>query len=189
MAAHTRTKEPSLATHVALLRGINVGGRNMIVMKLLVEIFKQAGAASVTTYIQSGNVLFAPEPSASPEAVANRVRRAIRQQLGFEPAIVVRSAEDMMRVGRQHPFDARSSDGRGLYVGFLDARPDAAAVKSLNPARSPGDQLEVRGLEIYLRYAASKTKLTNTYIDGTLGVTSTMRNWNTVCKLAEMLRG
>ncbi len=177
------------ATHVALLRGVNVGGRNMIAMGVLAEMFEWAGAREVATYIQTGNVLFAPAGVESPEAIANRVRGEIKKRLGFEPVIVVRRGKDMWRVATRHPFESEAGDGKGLYVGFFDARLTTAAVRALDPERSPGDRFEVRGLEIYLLYMASKTKLTNAYIDSTLGLTSTMRNWNTVRRLAEMLRG
>jgi uncharacterized protein (DUF1697 family) len=76
-----------------------------------------------------------------------------------------------------------------LHVMFLTATPDRAVVKKLDPDRSPGDDYQVIGREIYLRLPAgmARTKLTNTYFDTKLGVTSTARNWRTTTKLLELL--
>jgi uncharacterized protein (DUF1697 family) len=75
-----------------------------------------------------------------------------------------------------------------LHVAFLAEKPDARRVAALDPARSPGDSFKVRGREVYLYLAngAGKTKLSNGYLESTLGTTSTMRNWRTVLKLSEM---
>lgn len=180
-------REPKRSTHVALLRGVNVGGKNKIAMGMLAGEFEKAGASAVRTYIQSGNVLFSPGPRRTPARIADAVGVAIERQLGFKPVIVVRTAAETCRVSTAHPLAAKARGGKGLYVGFLDRRPTAASVMRLDPDRSPGDEFEVRGAEIFLLYSAAKTRLTNTYIDNTLGVTSTMRNWRTVCMLAEML--
>ena len=156
--------------YVALLRGINVGGKNMVPMPKLVKLFEKAGARDISTYIQSGNVLF--ESSA---AIAKKLPAAIGMPC------VVRTADEWRAL--EHPFDAPPNL---LHVVFLADRADASV---LDPARSPPDRFEVRGREIYLLCPGGigKSKLTTTYFDSKLGTTSTIRNWNTVCALRSLL--
>jgi uncharacterized protein (DUF1697 family) len=173
--------------HIALLRGINVGGHNRVPMATLREMFVEAGATEVATYIQSGNVVFAaPAKRAGPIAAA--VRAAITEQLGLAVPLVVRSAAAMAKVARAHPFADRVPDPKFLMVAFLDAKPSASKVAALDPNRSPNDRFEVRGADVYLAYpnGSGRSKLDAAWLDRSLGVVSTTRNWLTVHKLVEM---
>ena len=156
--------------YVALLRGINVGGKNMVAMPKLVKLFEKAGARDVSTYIQSGNVLF--EATA---AVAKKLPAAIGMPC------VLRTADEWRALA--HPFDAPA---KFLHVVFLADKRDASV---LDPARSPPDRFEVHGREIYLHCpnGIGNSKLTTTYFDSKLGTTTTIRNWNTVCALRSLL--
>jgi len=175
---------------VALLRGINVGGRHMLPMPALASMFVEAGAADVRTYMQSGNVVF----SAS-RAIAQRIPRVISQQVlqrfGFEPHVIMRTGTDIARIAADHPFLTRGADMRTLHVGFLDEAPHARLIAALDPERSPGDRFAVRGSEIYLhlRNGAGKSKLTYAHFEKTVKTWATFRNWRTVLTLAEMMCG
>ena len=175
------------STHLALLRGINVGGKNMLPMKDLAAFFQEAGGKDVRTYIQSGNVLFnATERNASriPELVTVRVGK----RFGFEPPIVVRSAAEVAAVVEANPYP-KAVETDGLYVRFLADDPGAAMVKALDPKRSHPDVYSVIGREIYMNLltGAAKTKLTNAYFDSKLATISTSRNWRTTTKLLAMM--
>ena len=176
------------APYVALLRGINVGGRNRLPMAALAGIFTHAGCANVRTYIQSGNVLFIAAP-----ALANRipdlVSQQIREQFGLESPVIVRTADELGRVAAGNPFLRSVAARDALFVAFLEQVPHARRVAALDPDRSPGDAFEVVGREIYLHLpnGAARTKLTNRYLDATLGTVSTVRNWRTVSRLVEMM--
>jgi len=172
---------------VALLRGINVGGKNLLPMKALAEIFAKAGSSDVKTYIQSGNVVFR---SGNPRLVAAAVGVEIAARFGFQPPVVVRSATEMGRVIAQNPFLARGIDTAWLHVMFLADEPTREMVAGLDRARSAGDEFAVVGREIYLHlpHGAAKTKLTNAYFDSKLKTVGTQRNWRTVLTLAEMTR-
>ncbi|MCU1277812.1 MAG: hypothetical protein JWM53_1358 [bacterium] len=175
--------------YVTLLRGINVGGKNMLPMKELAAIFAAAGASDVSTYIQSGNVLFtATAAVASKLAAATQKRIAARY--GFQVPVVIRSADEIAAVARNNPFLDAGADFAILAVMFLADKPSPRAVGALDPQRSPPDELVVRGREIYLRCpnTFAKTKLTNAWLDSKLETTSTARNWRTVLKLDELLR-
>jgi uncharacterized protein (DUF1697 family) len=159
-----------MARYIALLRGINVGGKNRLAMPKLVQLFELAGAADVRTYIQSGNVVFG-----ATAAVVKRLPAAVGMPM------VVRTAAQWRALA--HPFDAPREQ---LHVVFLAEPADPAR---LDPLRSLPDRFEVGGREIYLHCpnGIGQSKLTTAYFDRQLTTTSTIRNWNTVCALGELL--
>jgi uncharacterized protein (DUF1697 family) len=184
MAARGRSR-----AHVALLRGINVGGNNMLPMKDLSAMFEAAGCSAVRTYIQSGNVLFQATDDVA-GAVPARVGKAIRARFGYEVPVVLRTADEIGAVLRKNPFLARGDGPDRLYVAFLSADPHPDRVAALDPGRSPPDELAVVGRDVYLRLlnGGGRSKITNAYLDATLAAVSTIRNWRTVEKLAELSR-
>ncbi|MEZ6234113.1 MAG: DUF1697 domain-containing protein [Phycisphaerales bacterium] len=175
-------------SHIALLRGINVGGKNRVTMAALVRLFEAAGGTDVRTYIQSGNVLFTSPPDRA-VAVAEAVERGLEADLGVPSPVIVRSARALRRVIDACPFG--DAEPTHLHVMFLRDAPTKQAIAALDPDRSPPDEFIVRGSEIYLRLpkGAARSKLTNSYVDRTLGTVSTARNWRTVRTLAEMAEG
>ncbi len=173
--------------YVALLRGINVGGKHVVPMKELVAAFEAAGCEDVRTYVQSGNVCFAAGAAVA-KAAGARVTAAIGKSRGFAPPVVLRSATEIATVFRANPFLASGAPPEQLYVAFLAKAPTKAQVASLDPARSPPDEVVVRGADAYLRLpnGAGRTKLTSAYLDAKLGTISTARNWRTVTALVAM---
>ena len=173
--------------YVALLRGVNVGGKNKLPMADLRDILAEAGCAAVETYIQSGNVVFRAALDLA-EQVPEIVTRCIHRRFGYETAVVVRSREEMQQVVASNPFDT-SGDPRFLHVAFLENTPGADAVSRLDPERSPPDAFAVRGRNVYLHYpnGVARSKLTNEYLAARLQTVSTMRSWRTVLKLLEMV--
>lgn len=176
--------------YVALLRGINVGGKNKLPMKELVEIFERIGCSGVRTYIQSGNVIYSAPRKLVP-AVPRSVADAIAERLGHEVPVVTRSAAELSDVAKNNPLLGPGVDPHLLHVAFLASRPGAARVRALDPDRSPPDEFAVRGREIYLRCpnGMARTRLTNAYFDARLATASTVRNWRTVLKLVELTKG
>lgn len=173
--------------YVALLRGVNVGGRNALRMDALARIFERDGCAEVRTYIQSGNVVFRCA-DAHVDGLADRIRSAIKAEADVDSPVVLRSAEDLGRIVDENPFLKRGEDERALHVSFMADAPDPDAVAALDPDRSPGDEYVVAGSEIYLFLpnGAARTKLTAAYFDKRLDTVTTQRNWRTVRKLVEM---
>lgn len=172
---------------LALLRGINVGGKNMLPMKALAEIFVAAGCTEVRTYIQSGNVVFRPGRKSDLGAV---VRAGIEARFGLKVPVIVRSAEELLEAGAGNPLLKAGVDEAWLHVMFLEDEPTAAMVAGLDAKRSTPDEFVVRGREVYLHLpnGAAKTKLTNAYFDAKLKTVGTQRNWRTVMTLTEMMR-
>ncbi len=176
--------------HVALLRGINVGGKNKLPMKDLTELFVDAGCSRVETYIQSGNVVF-EAPDVVLKGLPEAISAAILDRFRYTVPVIVRSATQMAGVVESNPFLRTEPPENQLHVYFLVETPGAAAVESLDPDRSPPDEFAVKGQEVYLRLpnGMGRTKLTNAYFDSKLDSTSTARNWKTVRQLAAMSAG
>jgi uncharacterized protein (DUF1697 family) len=176
--------------YVALLRGVNVGGKNKLPMKDLAAMFGEEGCSDVVSYIQSGNVVFRATDACAgriPAAIA----KAVADRLDFRAPVVMRTAGELRGVARGNPFLRAGAEAESLHVVFLADRPSPARVATLDPKRSPPDAFEVVGREIYLRCpnGVGRSKLTNAYFDAKLATTSTMRNWRTVEKLVEMTGG
>jgi len=177
-----------MPSHLALLRGINVGGKNKLPMATLVRFFEELGCENVRTLIQSGNVVFDAGPRQL-GGLAAKVSSRIEQDLGLSVPVQLRSAGELRKALRVHPLAGAGVDEGALHVGFLAERPSAARVRKLDPERSPGDRFRVVGREIYLLCpnGVARSKLTNAYFDALLGTVSTFRNWRTANKLLAML--
>jgi len=179
-----------MTTHVALLRAINVGGRNSLPMKTLALMFEELGCKNVRTYIQSGNVVF-DASDALARRVPKAIHAAIEQQCGFSVPVVTRSQVELDKVANGHAFAKRVKDTKLLHVAFLAEIPSADRIALLDPKRSPPDELKVIGRDIHLLMpkGVGSSKLTNVYFDAKLATVSTLRNFATIQKLCEMCGG
>lgn len=165
---------------VALLRGINLGARNKVRMAELRQVFEDAGARSVRTYIQSGNVLFEqPKPDAA------KLERAIAKAFGVESTVVLRSFTDIRRLAGAHPF---GRDTANSFVAFLAKKPTKARLMTLDELDVGRDKFEIVRSDVLLRFPRGyqSATLTGAVIEKHLGVPATVRNWRTVAKLAEL---
>jgi uncharacterized protein (DUF1697 family) len=174
-------------SYVALLRGVNVGGKNMLPMTELAGMFVAAGCADVTTYIQSGNVVFRADAKTA-AGLDSLIASLVQERFGLRVPVVLRTAAQMKAVIRGNPF-LKAGASEEVYVCFLKDLPSADRVAGLDAGRSAPDEFTVIGREIYMRLVkgVSGTKLTNAYFDSKLKTVSTMRNWRTVLKLAELV--
>src|SRR5215212_5082162 len=107
-----------MKTYIALFRGINVGGNNMLAMKDLVATLENVGVQDVATYIRSGNAVFRSEET-NASLLADRIRSAIEESHGFEPRVLLLGSEEMERVVRSNPFPEAESEPKTLHVYFL----------------------------------------------------------------------
>lgn len=176
--------------HVALLRGINVGGKNKLPMKDLSAIFLAAGCMSAETYIQSGNVVCEAHATLARKLPA-LVAKAILERFGYRIPVVMRSAAELEDVARSNPFLTAGADADALHVAFLADVPTTDNVARLDPRRSFPDEFAVRGRDIYLLLpnGVARTKLTNAYFDAKLSSVSTLRNWRTLLEIVGRTRG
>lgn len=173
---------------LALLRGINVGGRNVVNMAALREALETGGFGRPETYIQSGNVIF-DTPDRDEAATASRISETIRDSFGLEVPVVLRALDELRSAVTRNPFGGEMPDHGKPHVVFLSAEPARHGAERLDPGRSPGDQFVLSGREIFVRYAAGAgtSKLTTDYFERTLGVTATARNVPTVERLIERM--
>jgi uncharacterized protein (DUF1697 family) len=175
-----------MATYVAMLRGINVGGRAKVAMAELRQLFADLGHTDVQTYIQSGNVVFATR--AARERVAVDLEQRIGADLGVDVTVVLRTAQDLARIVAKNPFVGRGADPSTLHVTFLAGAAGSGAAGRLDAPDAGPDELIVAGRDVYLHCpnGYGRTKLNNTFIERRLGARATTRNWRTVTKLLEL---
>ena len=179
-----------MTTHVALLRGINLGPKNKVPKQTLLDVFEEAGAADARTYIQSGNVLFQAGDDLADD-IATAVSAAILERLGLTVPVVIRSVAGLRRTIAANPFVAAGVPPDQLHVMFLSARPAPESVAGLDPARGAPDAFAVidRAVYLHLPNGAARSKLTNDWFDRRLGVVSTSRNWRTTLTLLGLCEG
>lgn len=186
-------------THVALLRGVNVVGRNRISMPALRQAVESLGHGGVITYIQSGNVLFAARrPDAADREIAAGLEAVIAERTGVRAAVIVLRKEELRRALDGNPF-AEVSDHRRLHAVFLGEPPDAAGLAAVAAAvgrareRGSPDDARVVGRVLYLStpegFARSvlRVELDRRGARSTPMHAGTARNWATVLALADLM--
>lgn len=170
-----------MADWVALLRAVNLAGRNRVPMADLRRVFEEAGCESVRTYIQSGNVLF---EHAGPDRAA--LERALKGAFGFEIVVVLRKASQLRKLAASHPFGQDTSKS---HVAFLAEEPARDRLDGLADLDAGADRFAPVGPDIALHYpnGHSGAKLTAARLEKHLGVPLTVRNWRTVSALVAMI--
>lgn len=171
---------------VALFRGINVGGRNLLPMAHLKVLLGQLGASDVKTYIQSGNVVFR-HADAEPDALALRITHAVKKSCGFAPHVLLLTRKQLQQAVAGNPFIQATAEPARLHVLFLatvPARPDLAA---LHQAKAASESFRLSGRCCYLHTpdGLASSKLAER-AERLLGVAATARNWRTVNRLLEL---
>lgn len=168
-------------TYVALLRGINVGGKRKIAMSALANCLSSNGFNNVSTYIQSGNVVFShPDQS----DLCSRLQKIILEFAGFEVPVILRTAAEFKEVVDNNPFP--DTQATKLHVGFLSEPPCSTALSEIESSKWESEACVVTGREAYLYLPdgmgrakmPSRLKFLNS---------ATIRNWNTVSTLASMV--
>jgi uncharacterized protein (DUF1697 family) len=172
--------------YVALFRGINVGGRNALPMKGLVEILQDLGLRSVKTYIQSGNAVFV-SPGKDASQLSIKISREVKKRYGFEPHVLLLELDDIERAVSRNPFPDAATDSRALHAGFLAFIPEKPNLERLESLKSAGERFHIIDKVFYLHApeGIGKSKLAAN-AERLLGVPMTDRNWKTVCKIREM---
>ncbi len=175
-----------MGTYVAMLRSINVGGRNRVAMADLRALVTSLGFADVATYLQSGNVVCSGR--GGPRAVARTIAGGIEETFGMAVPVVVRTDRELAGILGASPLAHLEDDPKKLHVTFLDRVPDADRVHALESeaARFAPERVVVVGPDAFLHCPGGygETPLTNAFLERRLGVTATTRNWRTVEALA-----
>ena len=177
-----------MKTHLALLRGINVSGHNMIKMDSLKTVLENAGFQNVQTYIQSGNV-FVDSEEEHGASVGFKIKQEIFKELGLEVPVVVVAKEDLEACLKNNIYlKKKECDTKKLYVAFISKELSSGALNDLKISQFKPDEAAIDKSRIYIKYAvgAGKTRLDQKYIEKKLNLVATIRNWNTVSTLLEM---
>jgi len=178
-----------MTKYIALLRGINVGGKRKMLMVDLKVLFSKLGFTNCATYIKSGNVIFETERTENNLKLADKIEQAILDRYEFEVPVIIRTYNEWKQVISDNPFfkDKSISIDR-LHLTLLDKVPEAELTNKLKEMEFGDDQFKIIGQHIFLcctdKY--SKTKMTNGLFEKRLKCKATTRNWKTVLKLLEL---
>jgi uncharacterized protein (DUF1697 family) len=178
-----------LHTYIALLRAVNVGS-TWIKMAELGEWFSSHGFQDVTTYIQSGNVVFSSKDSNA--RCVETIASFLAERLTAPVCVILKNAKDMAEIVSENPFlDDSRIDPVRLHVTFLKEKPERKVVTKLAAVKAGDDQFHMSGSVVYLHCpnGYGRTRLSNSAIERTLGVQATTRNWKTVVTLLGMAQG
>jgi uncharacterized protein (DUF1697 family) len=177
-----------MKTYIALFRGINVGGRNMLPMKELKPMLERNGCLDVQTYIQSGNVVFRSAMS-DVARLSKRLTTAISKSHGFEPHVLMLTRAELERAAAANPFPEAGEHPQSLHLFFLAERPKKPDLKACEGLKIQSERFELKGSVLYLHtpdgFGTSKLAA---HAEKFLGVPATARNWRTVVTLLEMTK-
>lgn len=174
---------------VALLRGINVGRNKRVAMAQLRQLLQDLGYTDVTTYLQSGNAVFtSPLDTVSTRAA---IEEGLVRVLGVEAKVVIRTHTELVAAVDADPLREVATDPAKHLLGFLADDPSPAGARALAALEVAPDLIRLLGREVYLWCPAGvlASPLSKVAWDRPLGVSVTMRNWNTVTKLVDLTRG
>lgn len=176
-----------MATYVALLRGINVGGNKMIAMADLRAALTKAGFSNVRTLLQSGNVVLDAATSSSSKLEA-QLEAEVKKRFSLEVEHHVRTPAEWAAVIKANPFAAEASrDPSHLLVTFFKTPLDNAKVKAAQAAIVGPERLHADGRHLYMVFPEGMGRSKAAVVVGkVLGPVGTARNWNTVQKLAAL---
>ena len=164
-----------------------MGGNNPLAMKDLVRNLQQLGFSGVSTYIQSGNVLFR-NSGGDAESLARLIAGSVAENHGFEPGIVVLGADELKQAASNNPYPDAEADPKSLHLYFLAESPGQVEFDTLERLRSSTESYELKDRCFYLHApdGVGRSKLARG-AERAIGVDATARNWRTVSKLLQMI--
>ncbi|MDR2148778.1 MAG: DUF1697 domain-containing protein [Tannerella sp.] len=175
---------------ISILRGINVSGQNIIKMDALQKMYKDLGYSHITTYIQSGNIVF-NVANAQPEKLEKEISNQIKTVFGFDVPVIVLTVDSLQEIIDNNPFAKDLNKDPGfLHVTFLSSTPEQYDIEAIEAKKSDGEEIVIDGHAVYL-YCPNgygNTKLNNSLLEKKLKVGATTRNWKTANKLLEIAK-
>ena len=173
--------------YVALLRGINVTGKNMIKMETLRATFASLGFKNVKSYINSGNLIFETAKTDDGK-LAKRIHDAIQKDFGFDISVMVRSMAEIEELVAWNPFAGQFESHKDVHVFFLNDKLTDAQESLLLERGNENEIFAIMGRHVacLLKIHITDSAVGKGFIDKKLKVAATGRNWRTVQKLAEM---
>lgn len=169
---------------ISMLRGVNVGGHNVIKMDALRELYASLKFEEPKTFIQSGNVIFRTG-TADEGALAKKIQASIEKEFDIRPEVFLRSAADLRKIIAANPFAKRKDvEPNKLHVSFLAEKPSSDVQKKLLAIEGIPEELHLVGRDLFIYFpdGAGRSKLIPV-LDRILKTSATARNWNSVNKM------
>jgi uncharacterized protein (DUF1697 family) len=173
-----------------MLRGINVSGQKKVNMQDLKALYEELKLCNISTYIQSGNIVFDAEKRDT-DNLARVIEQKLLEKYTFEVPVIVKTVEQLQAIVNSNPFlQRRDVETGSLHVTFLWQDPSPEEAARLLAINAQPDECMVgdRAVYVYCPNGYGRTKLTNTFIESKLHTIATTRNWNTVNKLVALGR-
>ena len=175
--------------YIALLRGINVGGKRKILMADLKKMFSNLGFTDIATYIQSGNVVFSAAIQEDHLKLSAQIEQAISKHYEFEVPVIIRTAKEWKEAMEQNPFLKKQEvEPERLHLTFLKDLPSKEKLEAILSYDYSPDQFQIFDKQVFV-YCSGKysdSKLTNGFFETKLKVAASTRNWKTVLILSEL---
>jgi uncharacterized protein (DUF1697 family) len=181
-----------MTTYIALLKGINVGGKNIIKMADLKQHFSTMGLSNVRTYIQSGNVLF--ESEKEEKILQEELEQQICKKFGFQVPIILRTTQEMQRIISGCPYTKEDIETAGagkevevFYIALFNEPPSNEDIKRFSDAKTEHESFKIIGRDMYMLFSDSVrfSKLAATLQK--VKTINTVRNWKTINKLMSLV--
>lgn len=177
-----------MTTYISILRGINVSGQKLIKMDALRQSYENLGFHSVTTYVQSGNVVFTGN-KAKPDELAQTITRQIEKDFGFDVPVIVLTIDSLKQIIGGNPFlKDKDKDTTFLHVTFLSSKPQKIDIKTIEEKKLSGEEISIseNAVFLYCPNGYGKSKLSNSFLEAKLKVGATTRNWKTTNELLKI---
>ncbi len=175
-----------MKTYISILRGINVSGKNIIKMDALKKLYQDLDFKNVSTYVQSGNVVFSSKLN-DPKKIERLLTSQIEQEFGLVVPVIVMTIQELKDYIQNNPFQ-NDKDETFIHFTFLANQPDNYKKENINNKKAENEEIVIKEKVVYL-YCPNgygRTKLTNTLLENTLKVTATTRNFKTTNKLLDI---
>jgi uncharacterized protein (DUF1697 family) len=173
--------------YAAFLRGINVGGKNMIKMETLRAMFAALGFENVKSYVNSGNIVFETKKT-NDLKLAEKIEKAIEKEFSFDVRVMVRAMSEIEEILKNNPFEGKFENHKALHVVFLNEELSKEKRELLLSNNGKDEEFAVRGREIFhnSKIHTVDSLLGKDYLGKKLKTPATARNWRTINKIAEL---
>lgn len=177
-----------MQTYIALIRGINVGGKGILPMKELIAILENLGLQKIKTYLQSGNAVF-QNNEGNASRLSRKIGAAIKKSRGFESQVLLLELAEMEQAAKSNPFPEAESEPKALHLFFLASAPSNPDLIALESLKKRNERFLLKGNVFYLHApdGVGRSKLAAN-AERLLGVPMTGRNWRTVNEIMAMAR-
>lgn len=171
---------------IALLRGINVGGKRRILMADLIVLFESFGFENIVTYIQSGNIIFDTKKKLTETELSSIIEKGISKKYGFDVPVIIRKSSHIEQAVLDNPFGkSEQIDIERLHFTFLKESPTEENVLHMQKYNLDSDRFIIKGKDVFIFCSGKyhQSQLTNNFFETKLKISATTRNWKTVLKL------